>query len=181
MRGAEGFVAVSAESRKKFWLDRARTAAIAKHTNAFKLNEDVVIPLPRMGDYCDGIERINIELSIGNKLKPVSYTHLDVYKRQDAKVRAIELMRLVEIPDPEDSFNKFPHQLSGGQRQRIMIAQALACDPKLLIADEPTTALDVTVQAEILKLMRELRTRVNAGIILITHSMGCLLYTSRCV
>ncbi len=69
MRGAEGFVAVSAESRKKFWLDRARTAAIAKHTNAFKLNEDVVIPLPRMGDYCDGIERINIELSIKNKLQ----------------------------------------------------------------------------------------------------------------
>lgn len=67
-RGAEGFVAVSGEARKKFWLDRARTAAIAKHTNAFKLNEDVVIPLPRMGDYCDGIERINIELSIKNKL-----------------------------------------------------------------------------------------------------------------
>ena len=67
-RGAEGFVAVSSEARKKFWLDRARTAAIAKHTNAFKLNEDVVIPLPRMGDYCDGIERINIELSIKNKL-----------------------------------------------------------------------------------------------------------------
>ncbi len=67
-RGAEGFVAVPAETRKKFWLDRARTAAIAKHTNAFKLNEDVVIPLPRMGDYCDGIERINIELSIKNKL-----------------------------------------------------------------------------------------------------------------
>ncbi|TAG80271.1 MAG: DUF3683 domain-containing protein [Burkholderiales bacterium] len=68
-RGAEGFVAVTAETRKKFWLDRGRTAAIAKHTNAFKLNEDVVIPLPRMGDYCDGIERINIELSIKNKLK----------------------------------------------------------------------------------------------------------------
>ena len=67
-RGAEGFVAVSAEARKKFWLDRARTAAIAKHTNAFKINEDVVIPLPRLGDYTDGIERINIELSIGNKL-----------------------------------------------------------------------------------------------------------------
>ncbi|WP_347348963.1 ABC transporter ATP-binding protein [Nigerium sp.] len=89
-----------------------------------------------------------------------------------AKERALELMRLVEIPDPESSFYKFPHQLSGGQRQRIMIAQALACDPKLLIADEPTTALDVTVQAEILKLMRELRERVNAGIILITHDMG---------
>ena len=69
LRHGEGFIAVSAEARKKFWLDRARTAAIAKHTNAFKVNEDVVIPLPRMGDYCDGIERINIELSLGNKIK----------------------------------------------------------------------------------------------------------------
>ena len=69
LRHGEGFIAVSAEARKKFWLDRARTAAIAKHTNAFKINEDVVIPLPRMGDYCDGIERINIELSLGNKIK----------------------------------------------------------------------------------------------------------------
>ena len=69
LRGGEGFIAVSAEARKKFWLDRARTAAIATHTNAFKINEDVVIPLPRLGDYCDGIERINIELSITNKLK----------------------------------------------------------------------------------------------------------------
>ena len=68
-RGAEGFVAVSAEARKKFWLDRARTAAIARHTNAFKINEDVVIPLERLGDYTDGIERINIELSLANKLK----------------------------------------------------------------------------------------------------------------
>src|SRR5262249_3467289 len=68
-RGAEGFVAVSAEARKKFWLDRGRTAAIARHTNAFKINEDVVIPLERLGDYTDGIERINIELSIRNKVK----------------------------------------------------------------------------------------------------------------
>jgi FAD/FMN-containing dehydrogenase len=68
LRGAEGFIAVDAETRKKFWLDRSRTAAISRHTNAFKLNEDVVIPLPRMGEYCDGIERINIELSIRNKL-----------------------------------------------------------------------------------------------------------------
>jgi len=68
LRGGEGFIAVSAETRKKFWLDRGRTAAISKHTNAFKINEDVVIPLPRMGDYCDGIERINIELSITNKI-----------------------------------------------------------------------------------------------------------------
>jgi len=89
-----------------------------------------------------------------------------------AKARALELMRLVEIPEPELRFHSYPHQLSGGQRQRIMIAQALSCEPKLLIADEPTTALDVTVQAEILKLMRDLRRRVDAGIILITHDMG---------
>jgi len=68
LRHGEGFIAVSSEARKKFWLDRARTAAIAKHTNAFKINEDVVIPLPRMGDYCDGVERINIELSLTNKI-----------------------------------------------------------------------------------------------------------------
>src|SRR6267142_6961045 len=70
-RGGEGFIAVSAETRKKFWLDRSRTAAIAKHTNAFKINEDVVIPLNRMGEYTDGIERINIELSVKNKLQLV--------------------------------------------------------------------------------------------------------------
>jgi len=79
---------------------------------------------------------------------------------------------MVEIPNPEGSFDKFPHQLSGGQRQRAMIAQSLACDPALLIADEPTTALDVTVQAEILDLMRGLKTRLNSAILLITHDMG---------
>ena len=90
----------------------------------------------------------------------------------EARERAIELISMVEIPDPEKSVDKYPHQLSGGQRQRAMIAQALACDPALLIADEPTTALDVTVQAEILDLMRGLRTRLNSGILLITHDMG---------
>jgi len=89
-----------------------------------------------------------------------------------ARKRAIELLTLVEIPDPEHRVDAYPHQLSGGQRQRAMIAQALACDPLLLIADEPTTALDVTVQAEILKLLRDLRDRIDAGIVLITHDMG---------
>jgi peptide/nickel transport system ATP-binding protein len=90
----------------------------------------------------------------------------------EAKERALELLRQVEMPNPEQSFNKYPHQLSGGQRQRAMIAQSISCDPVLLIADEPTTALDVTVQAEILELMRSLHTRLDSAILLITHDMG---------
>jgi peptide/nickel transport system ATP-binding protein len=90
----------------------------------------------------------------------------------EAKKRAIELLGMVELPDPAVAFDKYPHQLSGGQRQRAMIAMSISCDPLLLIADEPTTALDVTVQAEILELMRNLRTRLNSAIILITHDLG---------
>ncbi|MEO8342866.1 MAG: DUF3683 domain-containing protein, partial [Gallionella sp.] len=98
LRSGEGFIAVSAEARKKFWLDRARTAAIAKHTNAFKINEDVVIPLPRMGDYCDGVERINIELSLHNKLKLLDALdeffagELPLYYQDDKQLGAIELL-----------------------------------------------------------------------------------------
>ncbi|MBU0620214.1 MAG: DUF3683 domain-containing protein [Gammaproteobacteria bacterium] len=98
LRHGEGFIAVSAEARKKFWLDRARTAAIAKHTNAFKVNEDVVIPLPRMGDYCDGIERINIELSLKNKIKLLEELaeffagELPLYYQDDAQLGADELL-----------------------------------------------------------------------------------------
>ncbi|HUX90888.1 MAG TPA: DUF3683 domain-containing protein [Gallionellaceae bacterium] len=98
LRSGEGFIAVTAEARKKFWLDRARTAAIAKHTNAFKLNEDVVIPLPRMGDYCDGVERINIELSLSNKLKLVDALEeffngeLPLYYQDDAQLGDAELL-----------------------------------------------------------------------------------------
>ena len=89
-----------------------------------------------------------------------------------ARKRALELLDMVELPDPEKAFSSYPHQLSGGQRQRAMIAQSLSCDPKLLIADEPTTALDVTVQAEILDLMRNLRNKLGSAIVLITHDMG---------
>ncbi|HRE02457.1 MAG TPA: ABC transporter ATP-binding protein, partial [Ilumatobacteraceae bacterium] len=89
-----------------------------------------------------------------------------------ARKRAIELLKMVEIPEPERRVDAYPHQLSGGQRQRAMIAQALAMEPRVLIADEPTTALDVTVQAEILKLLRDLRDRIDAGVLLITHDMG---------
>ncbi len=90
----------------------------------------------------------------------------------EAKGRALELLEMVELPDPVKAFNSYPHQLSGGQRQRAMIAQSISCDPKLLIADEPTTALDVTVQAEILELIRSLRDRLDSAILLITHDMG---------
>ncbi|AGW41910.1 oligopeptide transporter [Leifsonia xyli subsp. cynodontis DSM 46306] len=90
----------------------------------------------------------------------------------EAKERALALLGMVELPDPVKVFNSYPHQLSGGQRQRAMIAQSISCDPKLLIADEPTTALDVTVQAEILELLRSLRDRLDSAILLITHDMG---------
>lgn len=89
-----------------------------------------------------------------------------------ARTRALELLDMVELPDPLKAFNSYPHQLSGGQRQRAMIAQSISCDPQLLIADEPTTALDVTVQAEILDLMRDLRHRLDSAILIITHDMG---------
>ncbi|GAB2715672.1 ABC transporter ATP-binding protein [Nocardia thraciensis] len=92
--------------------------------------------------------------------------------RKQARARAIELLRTVGLPDPEHRVDYYPHQLSGGQKQRVMIAIAIACEPKVIIADEPTTALDVTVQAEILELLRDLRDRIGSAIVLITHNMG---------
>ena len=114
---------------------------------------------------------LNPVYTIGFQIVETLRTHFDMGP-QEAKVRAIELITMVEIPNPEASFDKYPHQLSGGQRQRAMIAQSLACDPGLLVADEPTTALDVTVQAELLDLIRNLRDRLNSAILLITHDMG---------
>ncbi len=114
---------------------------------------------------------LNPVYTIGFQIVETLRTHFDMGPKE-AKARAIELIAMVEIPNPEASFDKYPHQLSGGQRQRAMIAQSLACDPGLLIADEPTTALDVTVQAEILDLIRNLKDNLNSAILLITHDMG---------
>jgi peptide/nickel transport system ATP-binding protein len=114
---------------------------------------------------------LNPVYTIGFQIVETLRNHFDMGP-SEAEARAIELIKLVDIPDPEKSINKYPHQLSGGQRQRAMIAQALACDPGLLVADEPTTALDVTVQAEILDLMRGLKDKLNSAILLITHDMG---------
>ena len=114
---------------------------------------------------------LNPVYTVGFQIVETLRSHFDMGPKE-ARVRAIELLTMVEIPNPEQSFDKYPHQFSGGQRQRAMIAQALACDPALLIADEPTTALDVTVQAEILDLMRGLKDRLNSAILLITHAMG---------
>jgi peptide/nickel transport system ATP-binding protein len=114
---------------------------------------------------------LNPVYTIGFQIVETLRTHFDMGPKE-ARARAVELLDMVEIPDPDKSFEKYPHQLSGGQRQRAMIAQALACDPALLVADEPTTALDVTVQAEILDLMRGLKSRLNSAILLITHAMG---------
>jgi len=109
--------------------------------------------------------------TIGWQIIEAIQMHRDI-SDDDARTRAVELLDLVDMPEPDKRMDYYPHQLSGGQRQRAMIAQALACDPALLIADEPTTALDVTVQAEILDLLRDLRKRVDAGILLITHDLG---------
>jgi len=114
---------------------------------------------------------LNPVYTIGFQIGEMLRSHHSMSPRL-ARQRAIELLKLVEIPDPERRIDAYPHQLSGGQRQRAMIAQALACDPSVLVADEPTTALDVTVQAEILKLVRDLRDRIGASILLITHDMG---------
>jgi len=114
---------------------------------------------------------LNPLYTIGFQIVETLRSHFDMGPKE-AHTRALELITMVDIPNPEQSILKYPHQLSGGQRQRAMIAQALACDPALLVADEPTTALDVTVQAEILDLMRGLKDKLNSAILLITHDMG---------
>ncbi len=155
LRSGEGFIAVSAEARKKFWLDRARTAAIAKHTNAFKINEDVVIPLPRMGDYCDGVERINIELSLHNKLKLLDALdeffagELPLYYQDDRQLGDAELLgnRADEarelLAEVRTRWQWLRDNLDNPSSESLVVSTKL--DPRSTTSDQRLTTSDSTV------------------------------------
>lgn len=119
---------------------------------------------------------LNPVFTVGAQIAEAIRLHQPV-SREVARIRAIEMLRLVRVADPEQRIDEYPHQLSGGMRQRVMIAMALACEPDLVIADEPTTALDVTIQAQILDLLSDLRRRLGTAILLITHDLGVVAET----
>jgi oligopeptide/dipeptide ABC transporter ATP-binding protein len=120
---------------------------------------------------------LNPVFTVGDQIAEVARVHTDV-SRRDAWTRAVDMMRLTGISDPDERAHQYPHELSGGMRQRVMIAMALMMSPALLIADEPTTALDVTIQAQILELLRELQQRVGMSVLLITHDLGVIAETA---
>jgi len=117
---------------------------------------------------------LNPVFTIGNQLDEVVFIHNPGATAEMAKARSLEMLELVGIAAPERVYNSYPHELSGGMRQRVMISMALTCNPRLIIADEPTTALDVTIQAQILDLLRELKDKINGSIMLITHDLGVI-------
>ena len=121
----------------------------------------------------DPMTSLNPLFTVQNQLMEPLRIHQHMNRAQ-AKARALELLKLVEIPDPEARLKQYPHEFSGGMRQRVMIAIAIACNPKMVIADEPTTALDVTIQAQILDLLRNLKDRINSSIMFITHDLGVI-------
>lgn len=121
----------------------------------------------------DPMTSLNPVFTVGNQLREAIELHTD-RKGKEAEARAIEMLTLVGVNEPEKRVKQYPYELSGGMRQRVMIAMALACNPKVIIADEPTTALDVTIQAQILDLLRNLKDRINSSIMLITHDLGVI-------
>lgn len=126
----------------------------------------------------DPMTSLNPTMVVGKQIAEGIIAHQNVSKKE-AKAKAIEMIKLVGIPNPEERYSQYPHEFSGGMRQRAMIAIALACKPDLLIADEPTTALDVTIQAQVLELMKDIQQKTNTSIILITHDLGVVAETAQ--
>lgn len=120
----------------------------------------------------DPLTYLNPTMRVGDQIAEAYLEHHHGVSRQDAEDKVLEIMRTVSLPSPEQNIHRYPNQLSGGMRQRVMVAMALICDPKVLFADEPTTALDVTIQAQIIDLMNSLKEKVNTSIVLITHDLG---------
>lgn len=151
---------------KIFWHNQDLTTFSEKEWAQLRGNKIAMI-------FQDPMTSLNPVLKIGTQLKEVLFLHKKMTNSEATK-RAIELLNLVGIPFAEKRLNDYPHEFSGGMRQRVMIAMALACEPELLIADEPTTALDVTVQAQILDLLTELKNKLNMAIIIISHDLGVI-------
>lgn len=176
------------DGEEKFKLNEKGKKIIKKNDlggNLYEMEEQVVdiakLPLDKMRSirgreismiFQEPMTSLNPVFTIGNQLDEVGKLHIQGISKQKVKARSIEMLNLVGISDPESVYKKYPHELSGGMRQRVMIAIALLCNPKLIVADEPTTALDVTIQAQILDLLRDIKTKINGSIMLITHDLG---------
>ena len=156
---------------KILWRGRDLVTADDETVRALRATEIAMI-------FQEPMTSLNPVYTVGEQIAEVVRLH-ETPNRRAALDRAVEMLRLVHIPDPERRVNDYPHQFSGGMRQRVMIAMALSCNPRLLIADEPTTALDVTIQAQILDLMTELKERMGMAVLLITHAMGVVAETAQ--
>jgi oligopeptide/dipeptide ABC transporter ATP-binding protein len=163
-----------------FYGQRAADQGRSEGRDLLKVSEDQMRKI-RGNDiamiFQEPMTSLNPVFTIGSQISEAIDLHQKGLSRSQIREKTIEMLRLVGIPEPEKRVDEFPHQLSGGMRQRVMIAMALSCNPELLIADEPTTALDVTIQAQVLDLIRKLQREFNASMILITHDLGVVAET----
>lgn len=179
---------VSEDGEERFKLNEKGKKIIKKNSlggNVYEM-EDRVVDIAKMPTeamrsirgreiamiFQEPMTSLNPVFTIGNQLDEVGLLHIEGISKKQVKAHSINMLKMVGIADAEGVYKKFPHELSGGMRQRVMIAIALLCNPKLIIADEPTTALDVTIQAQILDLLRDIKHKINGSIMLITHDLG---------